>query len=392
MKNRSQSKSRFEWMRNVLALLGVFSKMKGIHLRVSLPSMISISLVMFILLFFLSASTGLRSTLASDASGHVGVVVRIGSDTEAASSISRDDVDAIAALNFSRIHKGNPIVAPEFYSIAKIRLAGSSKSVSVPFRGISETSLAARSDLKLVSGRWPRVGADEVVLGRLLSESIDSGDEGVLDIGNTNWRVVGVFDAGLDVFESEMWADINSLRALYQRGLTYQSVWVALREGVSIADFSKTIADDPKLALSVKRPEELYETQIGDTARIAEMLGRPLALIMAFGAAFALLGSTSTTISYRQNELRLLNALGFTRAELWSSIVCETIVLSIVSAVFAFSFAFVFLDGAIASTSGSGFLEVSFVFQVTLIHCLEVLVASIVIAIFGSSISLYYAE
>ena len=84
---------------------------------------------------------------------------------------------------------------------------------NVPLRGVGERGPELREDFRIVAGRMFRRGQNEVIVGRgafSQFENIDLGRE--VKWGSQTWRVVGVFEAGGSVSESEVWTDAVVLR------------------------------------------------------------------------------------------------------------------------------------------------------------------------------------
>ena len=61
--------------------------------------------------------------------------------------------------------------------------------------------------------------------------------------GKTSWRVVGIFDAGGSVAESELWCDPSVLQGAYQRGNSYQSVYLRLESADSLQKLKDALAE-----------------------------------------------------------------------------------------------------------------------------------------------------
>ena len=61
-------------------------------------------------------------------------------------------------------------------------------------------------------------GSNEIVVGKALRREFEGFDIGsTVSFGTSRWTVVGVFDAGGSVFESEIWADLPVVQSLFNR-------------------------------------------------------------------------------------------------------------------------------------------------------------------------------
>src|SRR5206468_551181 len=77
---------------------------------------------------------------------------------------------------------------------------------------------AVRKGIRLNAGRMFERGANEIVVGKGLAQEFSGFELGkTVGFGATRWTVVGVFDAGGSVFESEIWADLPVVQALFNR-------------------------------------------------------------------------------------------------------------------------------------------------------------------------------
>ena len=72
-------------------------------------------------------------------------------------------------------------------------------------------------------------GTNEVVVGRAAIRQfagLKVGSE--IRSGRMTWNVVGTFETGGSVAETEIWCDARTLQGAYQRGNSYQSVLARL--------------------------------------------------------------------------------------------------------------------------------------------------------------------
>ena len=69
--------------------------------------------------------------------------------------------------------------------------------------------------------------------------------------GQNRWQVVGTFEAGGGVAETEIWCDARVLQGAYQRGNSYQSVLARLDSADSLDDVSR-LADVESAAERVR--------------------------------------------------------------------------------------------------------------------------------------------
>ena len=72
-------------------------------------------------------------------------------------------------------------------------------------------------------------GSNEIVVGKGLTREFAGFELGqTVTFGTSRWTVVGVFEAGGSVFESEIWADLPVVQSLFNRPNFVQTVRVRL--------------------------------------------------------------------------------------------------------------------------------------------------------------------
>src|SRR4029453_8934858 len=85
---------------------------------------------------------------------------------------------------------------------------GESDPNNVPFRGVQPTAFAVRDELQIVEGRPFQRGVREVIVGRKAArEFAGLGVGSRIAFRDSDWTVVGIFESGGDVHESEIWGD-----------------------------------------------------------------------------------------------------------------------------------------------------------------------------------------
>src|SRR5258708_39913455 len=165
---------------------------------------------------------------------------------------------------------------------------GESNPNNVPFRGVQRAAFTIRDEARLLEGRRFEPGVREVMVGRKAA-----GQFAGLAVGSriafrdSDWTVVGVFESGGDVHESEIWADAEVAMSAFRRS-GYQSVTARLADGSDqgLAALRDTVARDPRFSINVLREPEYYAKQAGVLSNLINVLGYTAASFMAVGAPF----------------------------------------------------------------------------------------------------------
>ena len=115
-------------------------------------------------------------------------------------------------------------------------------AANVPLRGVGAQAPKLRKNFRIAEGRHFTPGTFEVIVGRGATEQFAG-----LTVGNrvrwgtTEWNVVGIFEDGGSVAESEVWTDASVLQGVYYRGSSYQSMRVRLTSAAAARTFQDTI-------------------------------------------------------------------------------------------------------------------------------------------------------
>ena len=171
------------------------------------------ALVTFVLAAVLMLAEGLERTLVDTGSPDNAVVLRGSAETEVGSIIDRDAASIIVVQPETvQDANGDFMAAKETMVLVTLPKKGGDKPTNVVVRGIGPQSMKLRPQVRLIAGRNLRPGTHEVVAGKAIAQGIKGASlGGKLEFALTDWRVVGVMDAGATAFNSELWADCDQL-------------------------------------------------------------------------------------------------------------------------------------------------------------------------------------
>ncbi len=329
----------------------------------SLSAIIAIAFVVIVLLGALALNNGFRQALNSSGSDDIAIMLREGSSGgEINSVIDRAQQQLIeAAPGIAKDAGGRPMVSNELYIIVDGIKKSTQTKANLPLRGINSSALTARKGIKIVQGRMFKPGSNEIVIGAGVLKQFDGfalGKEKRL--GTNNWKVVGVFDAGGSIFESELWADLQVVQSLFNRGSTVQSVRARLANPSALKQLIAYAKADQRLKLDIKSEKDYYADQAKQSGDLVNKIGIPLSIIMAFGALAGALNTMYASVASRASEIATLRTIGFGGFPAFVGTLVESLVLSILGALLGSVLAYIFFNGMSASTLGSSFTQVVF--------------------------------
>jgi putative ABC transport system permease protein len=297
----------------------------------------------------------------------VAMIMRSGNDSEMMSGLGREDTDIVKqAPGVARDAQG-PIASAELFVVINIPKRSTGTDANVPLRGVQAKALEVRGTLKIAEGRMFEPGRNEVIVGRAAQREFRGLDLGATNRwGQNDWTVVGIFEDGGSVVESEIWSDAAVLQPAYNRGNFFQSVRAKLTSTGEFQGFKDAITTDPRLDVQVQTEREYFAGQSKGLTAIITGLGTIIAVLMGFGAVFGALNTMYSAVSARTREIATLRAIGFRSAPVVVSVLAESLVLSLVGGVLGAIAAYFGFDGFQAATlNWQSFSQVAFKFAVT---------------------------
>jgi putative ABC transport system permease protein len=298
---------------------------------------LGIGLVVFVLAAAFMLGAGIEKTMVGAGRKDNAIVLRKGSDTEMASSLEVSTLGMIgAAPGVKRGTGGTAVISGEVVIvIAQDKLGTDGQVSNVLVRGVPPTALEVRSEIRVVAGRPPKPGTDEVMVGKGLRGKYAGMDlDGSFDLKkNRPVKVVGIFEAGGSSFESEVWADVDTCRSSFGRDGLVSSVTVRLDSPAKFDAFKATMESDKRLGLEALTEVDYYEKQSAGTALFIKIMGAVIVFFLSLGAMIGALITMLAAVSQRQREVGTLRALGFSRFSILSSFILESAVLALVGGV-----------------------------------------------------------
>lgn len=373
------------WLTQIFTV--TFTNLRSIGERkaASIVAIVGLAGVVAILVGVLSMREGFRATLDQAGSDDVAIIMRSGSSTELSSGLTLDQTRIIAGANSVLKQNGQPVASPELYVIVDVPMRSTGTDSNVPLRGVTELAPQVRSKFKLVSGRMFTPGRFEVIVGRGAASQFAGLDVGKsVRWGSTNWDVVGMFEDGGSVSESEIWTDATVLQGAYRRGSSFQSVRVRVPQPAAIRTLKDELSVDPRLNIKVISELEYYSEQSKSLSTLINGVGYTVALLMGLGAVFGALNTMYSAVSARTREIATLRALGFGAWPVVTSVVAESLLLGLIGGVLGCLIAYAGFNGIRASTLNfASFSQITFAFAVTPLLLGKGLLYALVLSFFG---------
>ncbi|PYV93816.1 MAG: ABC transporter permease [Acidobacteria bacterium] len=330
----------------------------------TLMTALGIGLTVSVFIIMMALVNGLDSTFVDTGHENHLVVIRDGSLNEVNSYFNRDLFQTIRLLPGISVDGNNePLSSGETVVIINHpRISGESSNVTV--RGTSDVGLRLRPEVRIVQGRWFRRGLREIVLSELLSKRFRNmrlGD--TLRMSRSDWKVVGLFNAGGTAYDSEIWADYEEIAQDWDRPI-YSSILLQAEDAAAAGAIKQRIADDRRIHLQAIPQKEYFKDQTVSSIGI-KALGGFIAVIMGIGSCFAAMNMMYGAIMSRSKEVGTLRALGFSRWSILTSFLVESVILACFGGVLGCLMALPLHGISTGTANFASFSEVLFHFRIT---------------------------
>jgi putative ABC transport system permease protein len=334
----------------------------------TLMTIFVVCLVVTVFLFVLALWQGVSRTLSVTASTRNVITMRVGSQAEMQSVITKDAYETIRSLpGIEKSPSGEPYVSAELISLVNLPRADG-QTTNVQVRGMDPIGFVMRPGLRIVGGRMFRLGTNEAVVSKNLANrfaGMKIGD--TIKTGSYRWLVVGHFDASGSAYESEIWTDAKDLQGQTKRQI-FSSIFVRMSDPDAALRYIETVKGDQRLKLEGKTEKKYYEEQMVTGAPI-KILAILVGIFTAIGAAFGAMNTMYAQVAARTREIGTLRAIGFSRRAVLASFILEALLLCLIGGVIGTAAAFVLFNLLLTKPTGTmnfrTFSEVLFNFRLT---------------------------
>lgn len=302
----------------------------------SFSTALGIAFLVFVLCAAHMLSNGIRQTMASAGSPDAALVMQHSTFTEDGSKLPHSVLARVAAAPGVRHGAdGEALVMGELVAHSMLASALDPGLVStIQVRGVTALSFSLRPGVHVVEGRALRPGTSEALVGRGLRgryEGLELGQSFELASGRPI-QVVGVFESGGSVYESEVWVDLDTAQSSLDLQATLSSITAKLTDPGAYAAFEATLTRAKQTGLRV-RPERAYYEEISwGMGEVVLILSGILGVIFSLGAVMGAMLSLHASLAQRTPEIGVLRALGFRERSILAALLAESVLLSLAGA------------------------------------------------------------
>lgn len=346
---------------------------------------LGIALVVAVFIGMLALANGFASALVRTGSDQNILVLRKGADSEMSSSLDREATSILASVpQAARGADGRALVSPEVYVVIPLgRIQDTTQMANVVLRGVSERAWQVRNNVKVIEGRLPASGKNEICLGNKLVGRFPNTTVGQsMHFAGRPWEVVCRFTAGGSAFESEIWGENEQVMPAL-RGEVFQSLSFRLADPGAFEETKRVLEADKRFTVDVHRESAFYAQQSQLLGSILRVLAILITSIMAVGAIFGAVNTMYAAVSSRMPEIAVLLTLGFPPRSVLASFLIESALIAAIGGVIGCLLALP-LNGLVTSTTNwASFSEIAFAFRITPGLLLAGLVFAVVMGMLG---------
>jgi putative ABC transport system permease protein len=211
-------------------------------------------------------------------------------------------------------------------------------------RTFGPAGTAVHPQFSIIAGRMFRTGAQEVVVGAAVARKFRFVVGEKVGMPQGEWPIVGVFTSGGSRLEGEFVADADTvLSAAKLNG--FSSVTVQLVNPSAFPRFKAWLLSNPALAVSVERQTDFNARHAGGAVAKFTRITYAIGVIMALGALFGASRIMFAAVRMRTREIGTLRAIGYGGTAIATSILAESVALSLSGAAIGSGVAWVLFDG-----------------------------------------------
>ena len=333
----------------------------------SAVAVVGIAGVVIVFVAVLSIAEGFQAAMKNAGQSDRAIIMRGGASDEMSSGLEGEAAEVIKQAPGIRREGNQALASTELYVIVDLPKRSTMTPANVPMRGVMPYTPQVRYDARIVQGRMLTFGTNEVVAGRAAAAQFAGLSVGsLIKTGQVTWTVVGIFESGGSVSETELWADARIVQGAFRRGNSYTSVLARLESPEQFQKMKDWLTTNPQLNVSVVDESVYYSEHSQTLTSLIRTIGFAIAILMGIGAVFGAILSMYTAVSTRTREIATLRALGFNTTSVVISVLVESLTLGALGGLAGGLLAYVAFNGYQTSTMNfQTFSQVAFAFAVT---------------------------
>jgi putative ABC transport system permease protein len=292
------------------------------------------------------------------------IVLRTGSRDEISSGLQLSVSRQVASLpGIAKAADGRPLCSVELATILTKPRRHNKGTVNMIIRGLDEIGRQLRPGFRIVQGRDVQPGTNELITSQRMAarfENLSIGEK--LTVNQTEFAVVGYFEADGSSAESEVWTDLRDLASARRNPEFTTSVNLRADSPAALVQLQEVLKSDERFLLKAVTEEEYFNDQ-AEQSSIWKFIGYFIAGFLTFGAMFAAANTMYAAVASRGREIGTLRALGFSRFSVLCSFLLESVLLCLLGGILGCLAALPFSGMSTGTANFAAFSEIVFSFH-----------------------------
>lgn len=299
----------------------------------TISSVLLVALVIGVFAYLQAVTDSAFNTMVGTGDPNTVIILAQSADNETVSRLTNEEVNKLGMAKGVVTDGGGPLISREITGISSAYTADSGETmINTAVRGVEfdNANRVRHGRVKFVAGRAFEPGTAEVIVGRAASRLYKGHQLGdLVPVGTRagrDFKVVGIFDTGGTAADSEIWADVETMKDVYGRE-SYSSARMLVEDQQAAArliDFAK----GPGLEFGAKTERD-YFRELNTNQNATQILGVAMIVIMGIAAAFAVANTMYAAVAGRVREIGMLRAIGFARTSILTAFVLEGLLIAV---------------------------------------------------------------
>lgn len=180
------------------------------------------------------------------------------------------------------------------------------------------------------TGGRPPAGNAELVLGDAAATQLGSAVDDTLEVGGTDYRVAGVYHAGVPFEDQGAALPLTTAQQLAGSGTDATTIAVAVKPGAVAADVGATLERAFPGTVAITEPGQV--SRIDTNALLVEKATVVLTALALVVGAFVVMITALMTVLERQRDFALLIAVGWPASRVVQLVVGQSVLLGFLGA------------------------------------------------------------
>jgi putative ABC transport system permease protein len=330
--------------------------------RTTLMTASGFTLVVMALMVMLAFVGGVQLVCARSGQPENVICLREGNFDEILSQMERGMAFRLETMpGVSRGDDGQALCSRELFMPVTQWIDARHDYVQYQVRGVYPIALAVHTQIHITEGRMFRRNYREMIVGRSMARQEGLHVGGKIPVGQIEWDIVGLFEAGGSTFESEAWCDLDQVANHFHREGIYSSVVLRTQSPAAAEALAQELRASKVVSVEAQPEVAYYEQQAEqtETIRIGAIV---ISFFMSIGAVLGVTNTMFAAIGERIKDIAVMRLLGFRRGEILLSFLLESLFIAIFGGIVGSLLAYC-VNGLTVSTALGG-KSVAFAFIV----------------------------